>query len=161
MEDILTRTFDELQAQIVENNLVAAYKKQGLSLYQGLTLASIIQREVSGESDMKQVAQVFYLRLKKGMMLGPDVTYHYAADKMGVARDYTLDSPYNTRKYTGLPPGPIASPGLGALQAAAQPATGDYLYFVSGDDDKTYFGRTNDDHEANVKAHCHEKCMLP
>ncbi len=161
VEDILTRTFDELQTQIVENNLVAAYKKQGLSLYQGLTLASIIQREVSGESDMKQVAQVFYLRLKKGMMLGSDVTYHYAADKMGVARDYTLDSPYNTRKYVGLPPGPIASPGIGALQAAAQPATGDYLYFVSGDDDKTYFGRTNDEHEANVKAYCHEKCMLP
>jgi UPF0755 protein len=161
VEDILVRTFDELETQIVNNGLVAAYKKQNLTLYQGITLASIIQREVPTAVDQKQTAQIFLLRLRQGMMLGSDVTYHYAADKMGVQRDYRLDSPYNTRKYTGLPPGPIASPGLSALIAVAQPASGDYVYFLSGDDDKTYFARTNAEHEQNIIDHCTVKCTLP
>lgn len=160
-EDIIVRTLDELQKEIVAENLTAKLKAQNMNLFQGITLASIVQREVSSAADSAQVAQVFYSRIKQGMNLGSDVTYHYAADKMNVARDFNLDSPYNTRKYKGLPPGPIASPGLGALKAVANPAAGDFLYFVSGDDDKTYFARTNAEHEANVAKHCLEKCLLP
>ena len=96
--------------------------------------------------------------MKAGMTLGSDVTYQYAADKLGVARDPNLDSPYNTRKYKGLPPGPISSPGLSALQAAAAPASGDYLFFLSGDDNKTYFAHTNEQHEQNILQHCQKKC---
>lgn len=161
VEEILTRTFDEFYAVVEKENLIEGFKKQGLSLYQGITLASIIQREVSGLADQKQVAQVFYTRLADGMPLGSDVTYHYAADKLGIARDYRLVSPYNTRSVVGLPPGPIAVPGLTALQAAAAPAPGDYVYFLSGDDDKTYYARTNAEHEANIQNHCKEKCLLP
>src|SRR5207248_2549788 len=102
------------------------FQKQGLNLYQGITLASIIQREVPGAADQKQVAQVFLTRLGMEMPLGSDVTYQYAAKKMGVTPSPDLDSPYNTRKYPGLPPGPIASPGLTALQAVANPAAGNY-----------------------------------
>lgn len=160
-EDIIVRALDELQKQIIAQNLVAKLKAQNMTLFQGITLASIVQREVSSASDSAQVAQVFYSRIKQGMNLGSDVTYHYAADKMNVARDFNLDSPYNTRKYKGLPPGPIASPGLGALKAVATPAPGDYLFFVSGDDDKTYFARTNTEHDANVAKHCLKKCLLP
>jgi UPF0755 protein len=158
---ILSRTFAEYETQIKENNLVEAYKAQDLNLYQGITLASIIQREVPTAADQKQVAQVFLKRYREGGMLGSDVTYHYAADKMGVARDFNLNSPYNTRKVTGLPPGPIASPGISALLAVASPAPGDYVYFLSGDDNKTYFAHTNEEHEANIVNHCAYKCSLP
>jgi UPF0755 protein len=161
VEEVLTKTFDEYYAKIQENNLIEGFKAHGLNLYQGITLASIIQREVSAHGDQKQVAQVFYSRLAQGMALGSDVTYQYAAKKLGVAPSPNLDSPYNTRKYTGLPPGPIATPGLTALQAVANPASGDYLYFLSGDDDITYFARTNAEHEANIRDHCKVKCLIP
>ena len=161
VEQILRRTFQEYYTQIEKNNLIDGFKQQGLSLYDGITLASIVQREVSEPADQKQVAQVFFTRLADGMMLGSDVTYQYAADKMGVPRDHTLESPYNTRIHTGLPPGPIGSPGLSALQAVAAPAAGDYVYFLSGDDHKTYFAHTNEEHEANIVNHCAYKCSLP
>lgn len=161
VEQILRRTFAEYYAQIEKNNLIDGFKQQGLNLYKGITLASIIQREASDATDQKQVAQVFFTRLAMGMMLGSDVTYQYAADKMGVPRDHTLESPYNTRIHTGMPPGPIGSPGITALQAVAGPAAGDYVYFLSGDDHKTYFAHTNAEHEANITKHCTYKCSLP
>lgn len=161
VEDILTRTFDEFYAKIKQNNLIDGFKKHNLSLYQGITLASIIQREVPTRDDQKQVAQVFYTRMADGMMLGSDVTYQYAADKRGVPRDNNLDDPYNTRINAGLPPGPIGAPGLSSLLAVANPADGDYVYFLSGDDDITYFARTNEEHEQNKKTHCAYKCSLP
>lgn len=157
-EQILMRTFDEYYAQLQKNNLVESFKKQGLNLYQGITLASIIQREVPGASDQKQVAQVFLLRLAKNMPLGSDVTYQYAAKKMGVAPTPLLDSPYNTRKVAGFPPGPISTPGLSALKAVASPSPGNYLYFLSGDDGKTYFANTGAEHESNIKNYCQVKC---
>lgn len=157
VEDILNRTFAQYEQVVVENNLVAQFKAHGLSLYQGITLASIVQREAVKGSEA-QIAQVFYSRLAANMPLGSDVTYQYIADKTGVARDPNLDSPYNTRRYTGLPPGPIAVPGLSALKAVADPASGDYLYFLSGDDDVTYYARTLSEHEANISAHCKVKC---
>jgi UPF0755 protein len=161
VEEILTKTFDEYYAKIKENNLVEGFKAHGLNLYQGITLASIIQREVSAKGDQRQVAQVFYSRLNSGMMLGSDVTYQYIAKKLGVEASPSLDSPYNTRKYAGLPPGPIATPGLAALEAVANPASGDYLFFLSGDDDITYFAHTNAEHDANVRDHCKVKCLIP
>jgi UPF0755 protein len=161
VEEILTKTFDEYYAKITENHLVEGFKAHGLNLYQGITLASIIQREVSNKDDQKQVAQVFYSRLDSGIALGSDVTYQYIAKKLGVEASPSLDSPYNTRKYVGLPPGPIASPGLSALMAVASPASGDFLYFLSGDDDKTYFAHTNEEHEANIRDHCKVKCLIP
>jgi UPF0755 protein len=159
VEDILERVFAEYERVVEENDLITLYKAQGLSLYQGITLASIIQRESIG-GDEAQIAQVFYSRLALGMPLGSDVTYQYIADKTGVPRDTNLDSPYNTRIKTGLTPGPIAVPGLNALLAVANPAAGDYLYFLSGDDDITYYGRTLSDHEANIAAHCKVKCTI-
>lgn len=164
--DILDRAFDEFYATLIENNLISGVKSQGYTLYQGIILASIVQKEVASprsaepSADQKQVAQVFYSRLASGMTLGSDVTYQYAADKLGVARDVNLDSPYNTRRYPGFPPGPIASPGVSALWAVAEPAPGDYLFFLSGDDDVTYFARTDAEHEANIRDHCQKKCLI-
>jgi UPF0755 protein len=161
VEQILTKTFDEFDSAIKDNNLVDGFKKQGLTLYQGITLASIIQREVPNPTDQKQAAQIFFKRLGIDMPLGSDVTYQYAAKKLGVEPSPSLDSPYNTRKYPGLPPGPIAAPGLTALEAVANPASGDYLFFLSGDDDVTYYANTDEEHEANIRDHCKIKCLIP
>ena len=159
VEDVLGRTFQQFNTVVQENGLEAKFKARGLTLYEGITLASVIQRESIG-GDEAQIAQVFYKRLSMDMPLGSDVTYQYIADKTGVARDPDLDSPYNTRKYPGLPPGPIAAPGLAALKAVADPAAGEYVYFLSGDDDVTYFAKTLDEHEANISAHCKVKCSI-
>ena len=163
VEEVLAHTFEVYSDVITENGLVAAYDAKGLSLYQGITLASIVQRESIG-GDEAQIAQVFYNRLAIDMPLGSDVTYQYIADKLGVSRDdasvIDIDSPYNTRRYPGIPPGPIATPGVAALKAVGSPAEGDYLFFLSGDDDITYFARTNEEHEQNKVNHCQKKCLI-
>lgn len=160
VKDILRVAFDEYYKLVQKDNLVAGFEKHGLTLYEGITLASIIQRESGNGKDDAQIAQVFYTRMKMDMMLGSDVTYQYIADKQGIERRIDLDSPYNTRRYVGLPPGPIATPGVDALRAVANPAPGDYLYFLSGDDDVTYFGRTLQEHERNIIDHCAKKCQI-
>lgn len=159
VNEILAHSFDAYYTVIEQNDLVAKFDAQGLSLFQGITLASIIQRE-SGGDDKAQIASVFYNRLAIGMELGSDVTYQYIADKEGVARDTNLDSPYNTRRYAGLPPGPIAAPGVESLIAVGQPASTDYLFFLSGDDNVTYYGRTIEEHEQNIANHCQAKCQI-
>ncbi len=167
VEEILQRSFDEFSKKIETNDIVAGLQKQGLTLYEGITLASIIQREIgspTGQSqpttDQRQVAQVFLKRLDMGMALGSDVTYQYIADKLGIERDPDIDSPYNTRKYTGLPPGPISVPDITSLLAVVNPTDTDYLYFLSGDDDITYFAKTYEEHEKNITDHCQKKCTI-
>ncbi len=160
VETILNRTFDEYEAAIKEYDLVNGFKKQGLTLFQGITLASIVQREALGAEDQRQIARVFLNRMEAGMTLGSDVTYQYIADKMGVQRDVNLDSPYNTRLYKGLTPGPIASPGIGALRGVSNPGSNDYLFFLSGDDDVTYFAKTDAEHQQNIVKHCQKKCLI-
>jgi hypothetical protein len=162
----IQRALSEFDQVARKNNLEEKFKKRGLTLYQGITLASIVQKESIGCGvgtevceDQRKIASVFYNRMKAGMNLGSDVTYQYAADKLGVTRDTQLDSPYNTRVHKGLPPGPIATPGLSALNAVADPAQTDYLFFLSGDDNITYFAKTDAEHTANTKAHCHQKCQ--
>ena len=160
VEQVLEKTFDEYYAAITKNNLVEGFKKQGLTLYQGIIMASIIQREVPTPADQRQVAQIFLKRYREGMKLGSDITAYYGADKIGTERSVAVDTPYNTRIHAGLPPGPIATPGLTALQAVANPAPGDYLFFLSGDDDVTYYARTDAEHEANIRDHCQIKCAM-
>lgn len=170
-EEAIKDALGEMEKAVEKDNLVAEYKAHGLSLYQGITLASIIQRELSCDNldsakragcyeNQQKVAQVFYSRLAQGMELGSDVTFIYAADLTGEAPTPNLDSPYNTRRYPGLPPGPIASPSEYALKAAAEPAHTDYLYFIAGDEGggAMYFGRTNAEHEQNIKDHCQVLC---
>jgi UPF0755 protein len=113
----------------------------------------MVEREVNIATDRPIVAQVFLTRLRLGQMLGSDVTTHYAADLLGVPFNINIDSRYNTRRYTGLPPGPICSPGLGSMDAVAHPAATDYLYFLSGKDGKTYFAKTYAEHQANIVKH--------
>ncbi|HKX24390.1 MAG TPA: endolytic transglycosylase MltG [Candidatus Saccharimonadales bacterium] len=157
-EQLLVRTFDEFYAKIQEKGLQPQLAAKGFNLHQGITLASIIQRETSTYSDQRQVAQVFEKRLKDGMQLGSDVTFMYAAELLGQQEAINIDSPYNTRRYTGLPPGAIANFNITALTAVADPAPGDYLFFVAGDDGTTYFARTEAEHQSNIDRYCTKLC---
>lgn len=157
---VLEQFFDDYYKVIIDNDLEARFKKHGLTLYEGIILASIVQKEVAGEGDSRQVAQVFYKRLAKDMPLGADATFVYAAKKAGETPRVDYPSPYNTRLHSGLPPGPISTPGIEALLAVADPARGEYLYFVSGDDGKNYFSKTEKEHIENTKKYCKENCNL-
>jgi len=164
-EQVLRRAIDHMASVVRQHDLEAKFAKRGLSLYEGITLASIIEREVSckqaqGCEDQRKVAQVFFKRLDEGISLGADATFRYAAAQAGQAPTVDFDSPYNTRVHRGLPPGPISVPGLGALLAVAEPAEGDYLYFVSGDDGVNYFSRTEAEHIELTAKHCKINCLL-
>lgn len=136
----------------------AAFATQGLTTYQGVTLASIIIQEVNKPQDQAQAAQVFLKRLKVGMMLGSDVTARYGAFAAGRAPDLSYDSPYNTLLHTGLPPGPISTLNTGSLAAATHPSPTDWLYFVTGDDGTTYFSSTLAEHQVLSAKYCHKLC---
>jgi len=157
-DQLIVRTFDEFQKRIETDGLRQKLVARGFDLYQGITLASIVAREVTNPEIQKQVAQVFETRLERGMVLGSDVTYHYAASLLGVAPSASIDSPYNTRIHAGLPPGPIGNFNLAALEAVATPNAGDYLYFVAGDDGITYFAKTFEEHQQNINQHCIKLC---
>ena len=123
-----------------------------------LVLASIIEKETGVPTERPQVASVFVNRLKKGMLLQTDPTVIYALTQgkqdLGRAlmrRDLTVDSPYNTYKYAGLPPTPICSPGAASIMAAAHPDKTPYLYFVASGTGGHNFARTLQEHNANVK----------
>ena len=139
-------------------DLQAAYATEGLSPYQGLILASIIEQEVSKPEDRAQVAQVFLTRLHTGMNLGSDVTARYGTIVAGKSPSVDYDSPYNTRLHTGLPPSPISTVSDSALQALAHPAGTNWLYFVTGDDGTTYFSTTLQQHNQQTQTYCHQLC---
>ena len=171
-KDVLQTVFDHMYKVVQKNDLVNKFKAQGLTLYQGLTMASIVERELGCEDKptverknrcyqyQRGIAQVFITRYKKKMQLGSDVTFIYAADKAGVKPKVDIDSPYNTRKHTGLPPTPIATPGELSLKAVADPAPGDNLFFIAGDDGLIYFAKTDEEHKNNIDKYCQKLCSI-
>jgi UPF0755 protein len=122
-----------------------------------VTLASLIEKETSVGEEMKLVSAVFHNRLRIGMKLDCDPTIIYALKERGVfdgnltKKDMALDSPYNTYRHAGLPPGPICNPGRAALEAALFPAEEAYLYFVSQNDGRHHFSRTFKEHQNAVR----------
>jgi UPF0755 protein len=139
------------EKQETANNLTQAFAAENLSLHQGVTLTSIVQSEVSNEADQSMVAQVFLNRLAAGIPLQSDVTVAYAALLTGQPFSTTLVSPYNTYVNKGLPPGPIANPGITALEAVAHPTPNSYLYFVADKNGVTHYATTYAEHEQNVQ----------
>lgn len=118
-----------------------------------LTLASIIEKEANTPEDMAIVADIFSRRLEQNWALQSCATVNYITGKNdpGVsASDKKIDSPYNTYKYPGLPPGPICNPSLDAIKAVLEPKKNDYNYFMTGSDGKMHYGRTLDEHNQNV-----------
>jgi len=133
-EEILTRMVQRLRAKLAPDTLARA-RSRGLDLHGLLTLASIVEREAVARDEMRLISAVFWNRLKLDMPLQADLL---------------VDHPFNTYRRPGLPPGPIASPGLGALAATLDPAPVKYLYFVAMDDRRHYFSTTIEQHNAAV-----------
>jgi peptidoglycan lytic transglycosylase G len=135
---------------------MGAIASSGFDLRDLVTLASVVERETARPDERPRISAVFRNRLKKGMPLQTDPTVIYALRRAGrydgnIRRgDLDIDSPYNTYRYPGLPPGPIASPGLASLQAALHPAASQDLYFVSRNDGSHYFSRTLAEHARAV-----------
>lgn len=136
----------------------AAFAAQGLTVYQGLILASMVDQEVSKATDQTQVAQVFLSRLRGGSVLGSDVTARYGAIQADRVPSLDYDSPYNTLLHAGLPPTPISTISNSSLAAAEHPASTSWLYFVTGDDGTTYFSTNLQAHEALTQQYCHKLC---
>jgi len=154
---LVQESIAEMQKHLTPE-LRAAFAREGLSTYQGIILASIVEQEVSNPDDRAQAAQVFLKRLSIGMPLGSDVTAMYGSRLAGQGDSLAYDSPYNTRLHTGLPPAPISNVDDGALQAVAHPANTDWLYFVAGDDGTTHFSHTLEEHQALTQQYCHKLC---
>lgn len=129
-----------------------AVAASGRTTYETVTLASIVERELKTDRDRAMAADLFLRRIAEGIPLQSDATVNYVTGKSSLRpslTDLEFDSPYNTYKYRGLPPGPISNPGLSALRATANPETNPYFYFLTGTDGKTYWARTLEEHVQN------------
>jgi len=128
---------------------IASQKK---SIFEVLTLASIIEKEVSKPEDMKMVADVFYKRLKVDIALQSDATVNYATGKSLTQpshQDLEVNSLYNTYKYPGLPPGPISNPSINAIKAAIEPTPNPYYYFLTDKEGNAIYSQTYEEHLIN------------
>lgn len=129
-----------------------AVEKSDRSLDEIVIMASILEREVQSDNDMTVVSGILWKRVDDGVGLDADATVRYALKKWDgplTVQDLASESPYNTRQWRGLPPGPISNPGLRALQAALRPQSSDYYYYLSTPDGKTIFSKDLDEHNAN------------
>jgi UPF0755 protein len=135
---------------------LAALDSLGMTERELVTLASIIQSEARWEDEMPLIAAVFHNRLRRPMRLQADPTVQYALESRQSRLLYShidsvADNPYNTYTHDGLPPGPIGSPGISAIDAALKPASVPYLYFVAGDDGRHEFSRTLREHNRAIQ----------
>lgn len=139
------------------NMIIKRYKNElkNKNLYKILKMASLIEKEAKVRTEQPIISQVFWRRLKKGMKLGCDPTVAYAVKKFKgeriLYRDLRFDSPFNTYLYEGLPPTPIANPGVHAFDAALHPANSTYLYFVAKNDGTHYFSKNLKEHNKAVE----------
>lgn len=147
---IITAALNEMQKYLTPE-VRAGFVKQGLTVHQGIILASIVEKESGKVEDRPIVAQVFLSRLRQNIALESDATTSYGAVLNGHEPTNDYDSLYNTYKHPGLPPGPISNVSVSSLRAVAFPASTDYLYFVAGHDCKTRFSKTLKDHEALIQ----------
>lgn len=155
----------ELVIPILKNNFESKYTtltaKANRSKQEIVIIASLIEREAKHAQDRPLVASVIYNRLEIDMALQIDATVQYLlgyqpAEKTWWKRhltinDLAIDSPYNTYKNPGLPPGPIANPGISALEAAANPTTSDYLFYITDKNGVNRYAKTNAEHNANIQ----------
>ncbi|MGE3269312.1 MAG: endolytic transglycosylase MltG [Chloroflexota bacterium] len=158
--EMMARQFDKA----VSPALRQRFQNRGLTLHQAVTLASIVEREAAIPAEQPIIASVYLNRIKRNMPLQADPTVQFAVASANLREaigfgfwkpeltrdDLRNPSPYNTYVQRGLPPGPICSPGLSALEAVANPAETEYLFFVAKGDGSHVFARTDTEHAANV-----------
>lgn len=152
LDDIVLKMLDNFDKKLTPE-MRADIKKQGKSIYEIVTMASVVEKEVRSEDDMKIVAGIFWDRIKNGQALESCATLAYI---LGVNKpqytteDTKIDSPYNTYQNRGLPLGPISNPGLKAITAAIYPTYTGYNYFLSRPDTgETVFSKTYEEHLSN------------
>lgn len=158
--DLVRRMLQRFE-QVVDASLRSAAAQVGLNVHELVTLASIIEREAMRDDERALISGVFHNRLVQGVPLQADPTVQYVIgqDRLGgrwwkrdiSKADLQTPSKYNTYVTGGLPPGPIAAPGLKSIKAAANPASTSYLFFVARGDGSHEFARTNEEHEVNMK----------
>ena len=144
-EDLDTRLTPKMRRRAAELDL---------SIHELITLASLVEKEAMYDEDRPIIAQVFFKRLKIGMPLQTDTTIQYLLDapKEDVSiKDTKIESPYNTYQITGLPPGPVASPGMAAIEAVLYPADTDYLYFVADRQGHNHYSKSYAAHQEIVE----------
>lgn len=156
--DLVNMMLENFDARVSEQTR-EQFADQGLSIYDAVTIASIVEREAAVAEERQTIAAVYLNRLDEGMVLNADPTVQYAVGEPGnwwpaplTNEQLAVDSPYNTYIYEGLPPGPISNPGLAAIQAVGQPADVSYLYFFALQDGsgEHVFANTYEEHQQNV-----------
>ena len=161
LDETISLFLDKFETEVIDIGLDKQIESHGLSLSEGLTMASIIQRETLAVEEMPTMASVFYNRLSLGMKLQTDVTVQYAIGWHAPQNtwwkssltwdDLAITSPYNTYEVFGLPPGPICSPGISAIQAVATPEQTNFLFFRAACDQsgRHNFAITYEEHLSN------------
>jgi UPF0755 protein len=152
LEDIPKKMVQRYKA-VFDDSYRARADELGFTEQQIITLASIVEKEAKVASERKLISAVYHNRLKKGMRLQADPTAVYGTKAWVTnvtAQDLKRNSPYNTYRHKGLPPGPIANPGQGAILAALYPEPVDYLFFVAQGDGSHYFSKDFGSHEKAI-----------
>ena len=153
--DLMLRRFAEKMQTL---NYKQRAQKEGLTLHQALTIASMVEKEAKSAKERPIIAGVIENRLRRNMPLQVDATIQFALGRQEPKlyyKDLEIKSPYNTYRNTGLPPGPIASPGEASLLAAVSPVKTDYLYYVAKPDGTHAFAKTLQEHTANMNKYQH------
>ena len=154
--EIVQKLIDEREKQFTEQ-MYKDIEKSGRTVFEVLTMASILEREVRSEEDKKIVADLFWRRYDQNWALQADSTVHYAVGKKGdvftTAEDRDSLSPWNTYRYPGLPLGPISTPNIDSIMAAIYPEGNDYWYFLTDDKGVVRYGKTLEEHNLNRQKH--------
>jgi len=151
---IVKKMVDTFKERALKQEFLNRAREIGFSFHEIITLASLIEKETGKDSERKQISSVFHNRLKRNMLLQTDPTVIYALENFDgniKKQDLKIDSPYNTYRYKGLPPGPISSPGLKSIIAALYPANTPNLYFVSRQDGSHQFSSNLNEHNRAVQ----------
>jgi len=151
VSDVVQKMRDTFNEKVTPE-MRAEIKRQGYTLDEIVTIASILEIEVAGYENQRMVSDIIRRRINNGWLLQMDSTVNYIHENR--RRSATLEelestSPYNTYKFKGLPPGPISNPGLYSIQAALSPKSNNYWFFLHSPDGQIYYGRTFEEHQAN------------
>lgn len=154
LQDILNRLLSQREKEFTLE-MLQDIKRQGKTVHEILTLASILEKEVKTPEDRKKVSDLFWRRIDEGMGLQADSTVHYLTAREGDVftkqKERQIDSLWNTYKYRGLPPGPISNPSISSIMAAIYPEKNDAVYFLTDSLGAVHYARTLDGHNANVQ----------
>jgi len=154
-KEIIKKMVKNFEGKVILNKeLAEKVKTQGWSLNEIVTMASLLEKEVRSYEDKQLVAGILWKRLKNNWPLQVDSTLTYLTGRLSrelTKEDLKIDSPYNTYKHLGLPPAPIANPGLESIRAAVYYKNSDYWFYLTNDKGETFFSKTLEEHNAKVK----------